>query len=441
MLIGSATVRAPGVCGELAQGVIEGIHFLVTCPIDFYSRVTVDLYSDGPGVEAPDGCDKTAAAVRRALSQLKNAKVRAKLTINNPIPRGKGMASSSADLAAAIAATGIPVFAWKGETEDEYWWCVEQTIQGPDGWTPNMILDDGGDLTLYMHDKFPELMKQVKGLSEETTTGVKRLYDMQKDGSLACPAFNVNDSVTKSKFDNLYGCRESLVDGIKRATDVMIAGKIAIVCGFGDVGKGSAQSLRGLGATVWVTEIDPINALQAAMEGYRVVDFDEACNQADIVVTATGNLHVVSGAQMERMKDQAILCNIGHFDNEIDVAYLQQYDWENIKPQVDHVVFPDGKRIILLAEGRLVNLGCATGHPSFVMSNSFTNQVLAQIELWQNTDNYDNQVYVLPKHLDEKVARLHLDRIGARLTELTDDQAQYIGVSKGGPYKTEHYRY
>ena len=343
--------------------------------------------------------------------------------------------------AAAIAATGIPVFAWKGETEDEYWWCVEQTIQGPDGWTPNMILDDGGDLTLYMHDKFPELMKQVKGLSEETTTGVKRLYDMQKDGSLACPAFNVNDSVTKSKFDNLYGCRESLVDGIKRATDVMIAGKIAIVCGFGDVGKGSAQSLRGLGATVWVTEIDPINALQAAMEGYRVVDFDEACNQADIVVTATGNLHVVSGAQMERMKDQAILCNIGHFDNEIDVAYLQQYDWENIKPQVDHVVFPDGKRIILLAEGRLVNLGCATGHPSFVMSNSFTNQVLAQIELWQNTDNYDNQVYVLPKHLDEKVARLHLDRIGARLTELTDDQAQYIGVSKDGPYKTEHYRY
>jgi adenosylhomocysteinase len=343
--------------------------------------------------------------------------------------------------AAAIAATGIPVFAWKGETEDEYWWCVEQTIQGPDGWTPNMILDDGGDLTLYMHDKFPELMKHVKGLSEETTTGVKRLYDMQKDGSLACPAFNVNDSVTKSKFDNLYGCRESLVDGIKRATDVMIAGKIAIVCGFGDVGKGSAQSLRGLGATVWVTEIDPINALQAAMEGYRVVDFDEACNQADIVVTATGNLHVVSGAQMERMKDQAILCNIGHFDNEIDVAYLQQYDWENIKPQVDHVVFPDGKRIILLAEGRLVNLGCATGHPSFVMSNSFTNQVLAQIELWQNTDNYDNQVYVLPKHLDEKVARLHLDRIGARLTELTDDQAQYIGVSKDGPYKTEHYRY
>ena len=343
--------------------------------------------------------------------------------------------------AAAIAATGIPVFAWKGETEDEYWWCVEQTIQGPDGWTPNMILDDGGDLTLYMHDKFPELMKHVKGLSEETTTGVKRLYDMQKDGTLACPAFNVNDSVTKSKFDNLYGCRESLVDGIKRATDVMIAGKITIVCGFGDVGKGCAQSLRGLGATVWVTEIDPINALQAAMEGYRVVDFDEACDQADIVVTATGNLHVVSGAQMERMKDQAILCNIGHFDNEIDVAYLQQYEWENIKPQVDHVVFPDGKRIILLAEGRLVNLGCATGHPSFVMSNSFTNQVLAQIELWQNTDNYDNQVYVLPKHLDEKVARLHLDRIGVRLTELTDDQARYIGVSKDGPYKPEHYRY
>ena len=343
--------------------------------------------------------------------------------------------------AAAIAAAGVPVFAWKGETEDEYWWCVEQTINGPDGWTPNMILDDGGDLTMVMHDKYPKIMKEVKGLSEETTTGVKALRQMMQDGSLLCPAFNVNDSVTKSKFDNLYGCRESLVDGIKRATDVMVAGKIAIVCGYGDVGKGSAQSLRGLGATVWITEIDPINALQAAMEGYRVVEFDAACDQADIIVTATGNYHVVTGPQMERMKDQAILCNIGHFDNEIDVAYLQKYEWENIKPQVDHIIFPDGKRIILLAEGRLVNLGCATGHPSFVMSNSFTNQVLAQIELWQNGDQYDNEVYVLPKHLDEKVARLHLDRIGAKLTELTDEQAKYIGVDKAGPYKPEHYRY
>ena len=343
--------------------------------------------------------------------------------------------------AAAIAASGVPVFAWKGESEDEYWWCVEQTINGPDGWRPNMILDDGGDLTLVMHDKYPELMKEVRGVSEETTTGVKRLYDMQKDGSLLYPAFNVNDSVTKSKFDNLYGCRESLVDGIKRATDVMIAGKTVIVCGYGDVGKGCAQSLRGLGATVWVTEIDPICALQAAMEGYRVVKFDEACDKADIVVTATGNYHVVTGAQMERMKDQAIVCNIGHFDNEIDVAYLKQYEWENIKPQVDHIIFPDGKRIILLAEGRLVNLGCATGHPSFVMSNSFTNQVLAQLELWQNGDQYEKEVYVLPKHLDEKVARLHLDRIGAKVTELSDEQADYIGVSKDGPYKPDYYRY
>ena len=343
--------------------------------------------------------------------------------------------------AAAVADAGIPVFAWKGETEEEYWWCVEQTIKGPDGWTPNMLLDDGGDLTLVMHEKYPELMKEIKGLSEETTTGVKRLYDMMEEGSLLCPAFNVNDSVTKSKFDNLYGCRESLVDGIKRATDVMVAGKIAIVCGYGDVGKGSAQSLRGLGATVWITEIDPICALQAAMEGYRVVDFDEVCDQADIVVTATGNYHVVTGEHMERMKDQAILCNIGHFDNEIDVEYLKQYKWENIKPQVDHIEFPDGKRIILLAEGRLVNLGCATGHPSFVMSNSFTNQVIAQIELWQNGDNYENKVYVLPKHLDEKVARLHLERIGAKLTELTAEQAEYIGVDKDGPYKPEYYRY
>jgi adenosylhomocysteinase len=343
--------------------------------------------------------------------------------------------------AAAIASTGVPVFAWKGETEDEYWWCVEQTVTGPDGWTPNMILDDGGDLTQIMHDKYPELMKNIKGLSEETTTGVKRLYDMQKDGSLACPAFNVNDSVTKSKFDNLYGCRESLVDGIKRATDVMIAGKVAVVCGYGDVGKGCAQSLRGLGATVLITEIDPICALQAAMEGYRVVEFDDVCDQVDIVVTATGNYHVVSGPQMDRMRDQAIVCNIGHFDNEIDVEYLKKYEWENIKPQVDHIIFPDGKRIILLAEGRLVNLGCATGHPSFVMSNSFTNQVLAQVELWKNGDAYKNEVYVLPKHLDEKVARLHLERIGAQVTELSDEQADYIGVEKDGPFKPEHYRY
>lgn len=343
--------------------------------------------------------------------------------------------------AAAIAVTGVPVFAWKGETDEEYWWCVEQTLTGPGGWEPNMILDDGGDLTQLMHDKYPDLMKNIRGLSEETTTGVKRLYEMQKEGSLKCPAFNVNDSVTKSKFDNLYGCRESLVDGIKRATDVMIAGKVAVVCGYGDVGKGSAQSLRGLGATVWVTEIDPINALQAAMEGYRVVVFDEICDQVDIVVTATGNYNVVTGAQMERMKDQAIVCNIGHFDNEIDVAHLRQYEWDNIKPQVDHIVFPDGKRLILLAEGRLINLGCATGHPSFVMSNSFTNQVLAQIELWKNSDNYANEVYVLPKHLDEKVARLHLEKVGVRLTELTDEQADYISVSKAGPYKADHYRY
>jgi adenosylhomocysteinase len=343
--------------------------------------------------------------------------------------------------AAAIAASGVPVFAWKGETEEDYWWCVEQTINGPDGWQPNMLLDDGGDLTQLMHDKYPAIMAKVKGLSEETTTGVKRLYDMEKVGSLACPAFNVNDSVTKSKFDNLYGCRESLVDGIKRATDVMIAGKIAIVCGYGDVGKGCAQSLRGLGATVWVTEIDPICALQASMEGYRVVEFDRACEQADIIVTATGNYHVVTGEQMERMKDQAIVCNIGHFDNEIDVAYLHQYEWDNIKPQVDHIIFPSGKRIILLAEGRLVNLGCGTGHPSFVMSNSFTNQVLAQMELWQQSDKYERKVYVLPKQLDEKVAALHLEKIGAHLTELTDEQADYIGVAKTGPYKPEYYRY
>ena len=343
--------------------------------------------------------------------------------------------------AAALAAKGIPIFAWKDESEEEYWWCVEQTIKGPNGWTPNLILDDGGDLTGLMHDKYPELMKDIIGVSEETTTGVLRLYNMEKDGTLMCPAINVNDSVTKSKFDNLYGCRESLVDGIKRATDVMVAGKIAIVAGYGDVGKGSAQSLRGLGATVWITEIDPICALQAAMEGYRVVTMDDACSKADIFVTATGNYNVIDKHHLEHMKDQAIVCNIGHFDNEINVESMKDLEWINIKPQVDHIVFPDGKRIILLAEGRLVNLGCGTGHPSFVMSNSFCNQTLAQIELFKNSSNYDKQVYVLPKSLDEKVAKLHLDKIGAKLTKLTTEQAEYIGVKESGPYKPEHYRY
>ena len=343
--------------------------------------------------------------------------------------------------AAALANKGIPIFAWKGQTEDEAWWCIEQTIHGPNGWTPNMILDDGGDLTGLMHKKYPEMMKDVKGVSEETTTGVKRLYDMVNDSSLLCPAFNVNDSVTKSKFDNLYGCRESLVDGIKRATDVMVAGKVAVVAGYGDVGKGSAQSLSALGAIVLVTEIDPICALQAAMEGYRVVTMDEACSEADIFVTATGNYHVINKEHLEKMKDQAIVCNIGHFDNEIDVASMNDYDWINIKPEVDHIVFPDGKRIILLAEGRLVNLGCATGHPSFVMSNSFTNQTLAQIELWNNSEKYDNDVYVLPKALDEKVARLHLEKIGVKLTKLTKEQSEYLGINEEGPYKPEIYRY
>ena len=343
--------------------------------------------------------------------------------------------------AAALAEKGIPIFAWKDESEEEYWWCVEQTIKGPNGWTPNLILDDGGDLTGLMHDKYPELMKDIIGVSEETTTGVLRLYNMEKDGTLMCPAINVNDSVTKSKFDNLYGCRESLVDGIKRATDVMVAGKIAIVAGYGDVGKGSAQSLRGLGATVWITEIDPICALQAAMEGYRVVTMDDACSKADIFVTATGNYNVIDKHHLEQMKDQAIVCNIGHFDNEINVESMKDLEWINIKPQVDHIVFPDGKRIILLAEGRLVNLGCGTGHPSFVMSNSFCNQTLAQIELFKNSSNYDKQVYVLPKSLDEKVAKLHLDKIGAKLTKLTTEQAEYIGVKESGPYKPEHYRY
>ena len=343
--------------------------------------------------------------------------------------------------AAAIAAVGIPVFAWKGETEEEAEWCIAQTIDGLDGWHPNIILDDGGDLTTMMHNNYPELMADVKGLSEETTTGVLRLYEMVANGSLKVPAFNVNDSVTKSKFDNLYGCRESLVDGIKRATDVMIAGKIAVVCGYGDVGKGCAQSLRGLGATVLITEIDPICALQAAMEGFRVVTMEEAAPIANIFVTATGNFSIITHEHMLAMRDQAIVCNIGHFDAEIEIASLRQYEWENIKPQVDHVIFPDGKRLIILAEGRLVNLGCATGHPSFVMSNSFCNQVLAQIELWKNSASYKNEVYILPKILDEKVARSHLQQIGVNLTVLTDAQAKYINVPVAGPYKADHYRY
>ncbi|SFK73661.1 adenosylhomocysteinase [Methylophaga sulfidovorans] len=343
--------------------------------------------------------------------------------------------------AAAIADQDIPVFAWKGETEEEAVWCIEQTIMGPDNWRPNMILDDGGDLTQIMHDKYPELLKDVKGLSEETTTGVHRLYEMMKEGTLKVPAINVNDSVTKSKFDNLYGCRESLLDGIKRATDVMIAGKICVVLGYGDVGKGCAQAFRGMGATVFVTEIDPICALQASMEGYRIVSMDDVAAMGDIFVTTTGNIDVINHGHMLKMKNEAIVCNIGHFDSEIDVASLRKYEWENIKPQVDHVIFPDGKRIILLAEGRLVNLGCATGHPSFVMSASFTNQVMAQIELWQNADNYENKVYVLPKKLDEKVAQLHLGRIGANLTTLTEAQAKYLGLEKTGPFKPEHYRY
>jgi adenosylhomocysteinase len=343
--------------------------------------------------------------------------------------------------AAAIAAQGIPVFAWKGETEEEFWWCIEQTLRGPGGWTPNMILDDGGDVTAIMHDKYPEMLKDVKGLSEETTTGVHRLYEMEKAGTLKVPAINVNDSVTKSKFDNLYGCRESLVDGIKRATDVMVAGKVAVVAGYGDVGKGSAASLRTQGARVMVTEIDPICALQAAMEGYQVVTMDEAAPLGDIFVTATGNVDVITLDHMRKMKDRAIVCNIGHFDSEIQIAALNNYKWEEVKPQVDEVVFPDGKRLIVLAKGRLVNLGCATGHPSFVMSASFTNQVLAQLELWNNHKSYQNKVYVLPKHLDEKVARLHLEKLGVHLTKLTEKQASYLGIDEQGPYKPGHYRY
>ncbi|MDQ3563906.1 MAG: adenosylhomocysteinase [Pseudomonadota bacterium] len=343
--------------------------------------------------------------------------------------------------AAAVAAAGIAVFAWKGETEQEFWWCIDQSIFGPGGWRPNMLLDDGGDLTQVMHERYPEMLQGVRGLSEETTTGVRRLHEMAQTGALKVPAFNVNDSVTKSKFDNLYGCRESLMDGLKRATGVMIAGKIAVVIGYGDVGKGCAQALKGLGATVWIAEIDPICALQAAMEGYRVVRMNDVAARGDIFVTATGNIRVITHDHMRSMKDRSIVCNIGHFDSEIDVASLRQYRWENVKPQVDQILFPDGKRIILLAEGRLVNLGCAAGHPSFVMSASFSNQVLAQIELWNNFKSYQNRVYTLPQHLDEKVARLHLAKVGADLTVLTREQAEYIGVSIEGPYKPEYYRY
>jgi len=350
--------------------------------------------------------------------------------------------STQDQAAAALAARGIPVFAWKGETEEEYWWCIKQTVRGPDGWTPNMILDDGHDLTGYIHDRHPELLADIRGVTEETTTGIHKLLERIAAGTLKMPAINVNDSVTKSKFDNLYGCRESLVDAIKRATDVMIAGKVAVVAGYGDVGKGSAQALRALSAQVWVTEVDPICALQAAMEGFRVVTMDYAADKCDIFVTATGNVDVITRAHMDRMKNNAIVCNIGHFDTEIDVAGIKDCTWENIKPQVDHVIFPDGKRIILLAEGRLVNLGCGTGHPSYVMSNSFTNQVMAQIDLYNNTKNYETgRLYLLPKHLDEKVARLHLGQIGAELTTMTPKQAAYISVTVDGPYKPDTYRY
>jgi adenosylhomocysteinase len=342
--------------------------------------------------------------------------------------------------AAAVAQSGTPVFAWKGMDEEEFWWCIDQTIEA-DGWVPNMILDDGGDLTVRMHEKYPELLKNVKGLSEETTTGVLRLEQMASKGALQVPAINVNDSVTKSKFDNLYGCKESLVDGIRRGTDVMMAGKVAVVCGFGDVGKGSAASLRGAGARVQVTEVDPICALQAAMEGFEVVTMDDACQYADIFVTATGNKDIITQDHMRKMKDRAIVCNIGHFDNEIQIDDIQNYKWEEIKPQVDQVTFPDGKKLIILSKGRLVNLGNATGHPSFVMSASFSNQVLAQIELWENYKNYENKVYVLPKKLDEMVAMFHLEKVGAKLTQMSKDQSDYLGIENQGPFKKDTYRY
>ena len=343
--------------------------------------------------------------------------------------------------AAAIAAKGIPVFAWKGMNEEEFWWCIKKTLQGPNNWKPNLILDDGGDATKIIHEEYPELLKNIKGISEETTTGVRRLKEMEKKGLLKVPAINVNDSVTKSKFDNLYGCKESLVDGIRRGTDVMMAGKIAVVAGYGDVGKGSAASLKGAGARVCVTEVDPINALQAAMEGYEVVTMDDACEFGDIFVTATGNTDVITIDHMRKMRDRAIVCNIGHFDNEIQTKALRNLKSDEIKPQVDEIEFPDGKKIILLSKGRLVNLGNGTGHPSFVMSASFTNQVMAQIELWKNNTDYENKVYVLPKHLDEKVALLHLNKVGAKLTKLSDKQAEYIGVNKNGPFKEDSYRY
>jgi adenosylhomocysteinase len=349
--------------------------------------------------------------------------------------------STQDQAAAAIAAAGIPVFAWKGETSEEADWCIEQTIFGPNNWRPNMILDDGGDLTVMMHSKFPELMADVRGISEETTTGVHRLYQMAKEGKLMVPAINVNDSVTKSKFDNLYGCRESLIDGLRRATDIMVAGKVGVVAGYGDVGKGSAASLKSAGARVIITEIDPICALQAALEGYEVTTMEEAAPQGDIFVTATGNIDVITLEHMRAMKDRAIVCNIGHFDSEIQIASLRNFKWHNVKPQVDEVEFPDGKRLLVLAEGRLVNLGCATGHPSFVMSSSFSNQTLAQIELWTNAKAYDKKVYTLPKHLDEKVARLHLGKLGVKLTKLSKAQAEYLSVDENGPYKGDQYRY
>ncbi|WP_130651312.1 adenosylhomocysteinase [Egicoccus halophilus] len=349
--------------------------------------------------------------------------------------------STQDEAAAAVAEAGTPVFAWKGETEEEYWWCIEQSLQWPDGSGPTLLLDDGGDLTAYVHEQRPELLADVVGVSEETTTGIKALRRLQKLGQLQMPALNVNDSVTKSKFDNLYGCRESLIDGLKRGTDVMIAGKVAVVAGYGDVGKGCVQALDALGATVFVTEIDPINALQAAMEGYRVVRMEDVVGQADLVVTATGNMSIVTRDHVLQMKDHAIVCNIGHFDTEIETAALREYEWTNIKPQVDLVHLPNGNSVLLLSEGRLMNLGNATGHSSFVMSTSFTNQVLAQIQLWQHHDDYANEVYVLPKHLDEEVARLHLDKIGARLTTLSPEQAEYLGVEVSGPYKDDTYRY
>ena len=350
--------------------------------------------------------------------------------------------STQDQAAAALADLGVPVFAWKGETEEEYWWCIEQTVRGSDGWVPNMLLDDGHDLTWWIHDKHPDLLEGIVGVSEETTTGIYRINEAIAAGKFKLRAINVNDSVTKSKFDNLYGCRESLVDGIKRATDVMIAGKVAVVAGYGDVGKGSAQALRALSAQVWVTEVDPINALQAAMEGYRVVTMDEACRVADIFVTATGNINVITKHHMLQMKNNAIVCNVGHFDNEIDIASLSDCYWDEIKPQVDHVTLSNGTKIIILAKGRLVNLGCGTGHPSFVMSSSFANQVIAQIELWTNFAQYNiGEMYLLPKHLDEKVARLHLEKIGATLTTLSKEQADYIGVDIAGPYKPDAYRY